>query len=145
MSILKTLVKYKDNPNFSNVLYLHLGHGNQENEEKEYALQNEIENRVKFYGFSDPVKYLQASDLFVMPSTYEGFGISGIEGLATGIKTIFTDVAGLHDFYNLDFENLCYCKLDDVSIARAIYDAVMAGKPENSIAQAKKKQESYLV
>lgn len=136
MSILKTMANHKNESDFQNVVYLHIGKGTQEEEEKGFVKNKGLEERVSFYGFDDPVLYLQAADLFVMPSTYEGFGISGIEGLATGIRTIFTDVPGLRDFRNMEFENLCFCELSDGEIDRCISDAVANGQVANSEDQA---------
>lgn len=136
MSILKTIDKYKDDLVFRNVMYLHLGHGFQESDEKNYAKTNGIDKKVKFIGFSDPVIYLQAADLYIMPSTYEGFGISAIEGLATGIPALFTDVPGLTDFKKIDFPNVLYCNLDDNIISKEIYNAVTNGVRPNNIEQA---------
>ena len=136
MSILRTIVKYKEDPLFNNILYLHLGKGTQEHEELEYIRNNQIEHLVKYIGFSDPVKYLSAADLFVMPSEYEGFGISGIEGAATGIKAIFTEVPGLIDFKELKAPNLLFCRYDDDAIAAMIYSCVKTGRQNNSVEQA---------
>ncbi len=41
---------------------------------------------------------LQASDLVVQPSYYEGLGYSAIEAMAVGTPTILTDVAGFNEF-----------------------------------------------
>lgn len=136
MSILKTLVNHKKEHEFQDVIYLHVGKGVQEEEEKKYVKKNGLEDRVFFFGFDDPVIYFQAADLFVMPSTYEGFGISGIEGLATGIRTIFTNVPGLRDFKNMGFDNLSFCELTDAEVDRCISGAVANGRMENSQNQA---------
>lgn len=137
MSILSTLVRHKNDTGFKDVIYLHIGKGIQENEEIEYARINGLEN-VKFFGFSDPDLYLQAADLFVMPSTYEGFGISGIEGLATGVRTIFTDVPGLKDFKTIGFDNLVFSELSDDSIDECLCTEVKNREVTNSKKQADK-------
>ena len=41
------------------------------------------------------VKYFQASNVFVLPSHLEGFGLVALEALATGIPVIASDVGGL--------------------------------------------------
>lgn len=127
MSILFTLAKHRDDEIYKNVIYLHVGKGPQQDEEIQYARDNGIADKVAFLGFDDPVVYLQAADLFVMPSTYEGFGISGIEGAATGIRTLFTKVAGLKDFQVLNLDNLYYSEIDDESIDEAISELVKQG------------------
>lgn len=142
MSILKTLADYKNDPVFKNVLYLHIGKGKQEEEEKDFVKEHKIQHMVRFFGFDAPEKYLEAADLFVMPSVYEGFGISGIEGAATGIKTLFTIVPGLKDFQE-KFPMIQYCGLDDTEIKNAIYVCVKDGKTANSIEQARCVKMSY--
>ena len=141
-SILKAIAAYKNDPHFQKVRYLHIGKGAQEDEEMRYVKEQQIQEYVHFYGFTDPVPYLEAADLFVMPSVYEGFGISGIEGAATGIKTIFTMVPGLKDFQEL-FPTIRYCKLDDEEIGKTIYECVREGSTRNNREQAEKVCASY--
>ena len=143
MSILKALAKLKNNENYQNVLYLHVGKGAQEEEEKQFVQENGLSDNVRFMGFDNPVKYLQAADLFVMPSVHEGFGISGIEGAATGVKTLFTEVPGLVNFKNLGFDNLFFCKLEDGAISNKIAEFVESGFCVNSEKQAAKVKEKY--
>lgn len=51
-----------------------------------------IVNRVKFLGSRNDVnKLLQAFDLFVMPSLWEGLGIAAIEAQTSGLNTIVSD------------------------------------------------------
>lgn len=143
MSILRALLDMKNRGQKQKVIYLHVGKGMQEEEEKTFVQKNGLNECVRFVGFDDPVKYLQAADLFVMPSVYEGFGISGIEGIATGVKTLFTEVPGLIDFKSLGFENLYYSKLDDSEISEKIAQIIDEGMKENSRNQAIKVKELY--
>lgn len=54
-----------------------------------------LENRVHFLGnVTDIPSFLQTLDLFVLPSRSEGFGISLVEALATGIPCIASDLDG---------------------------------------------------
>jgi len=47
-------------------------------------------------GFTDEVPaLLNASDIFVLPSRWEGFGLSAAEAMATGLPVIATKVPGL--------------------------------------------------
>lgn len=125
------------------LLYLHVGHGEQEAEEKEYAKSNELDNKICFVGHDDPVVYLQAADLFVMPSRYEGFGIAGLEAIATGIKALFTEVPGVSDFKKAGFDNLNYCRLNDEDIAEAMKHIVRGGQAENSVKQAEAARKQF--
>lgn len=58
------------------------------------VLQNKVEKLglkdvVLFYGLSDEIsKWLQAMDLFIMPSLYEGLPVAGIEAQAAGVPLL---------------------------------------------------------
>jgi glycosyltransferase involved in cell wall biosynthesis len=55
--------------------------------------QYQLEQSVTLVGDVDNVyEYLQASDLYVFPSEYEGFGLSMVEALACGLPAVVTDV-----------------------------------------------------
>ncbi|MCD7778211.1 MAG: glycosyltransferase, partial [Clostridiales bacterium] len=59
---------------------------------KEKVMANGLEDSVKFLGFRDDVtNLLQGMDVFLMPSLYEGFPVTGIEAQATGLPCIFSD------------------------------------------------------
>jgi glycosyltransferase involved in cell wall biosynthesis len=82
-------------------IYLHIGI-EEDDSERTLAQQYEIENKIRFLGFQKEIRpYLWASDFFVMPSLYEGFGIAAIEGVASGVSSIFTRVPGLLDLYSI--------------------------------------------
>ena len=51
-----------------------------------------LENHVELLGVRDDVaETLQAMDIFIFPSSFEGFGIAFLEAQATGIKCIISD------------------------------------------------------
>lgn len=82
-----------------NTIYLHLGEGISLNEEKALAKELNVEKNIYFCGNQSNVrKYLIASDIYVMPSKYEGISITTIEAMACKIPTILYDVPGLRDF-----------------------------------------------
>ena len=51
-----------------------------------------LEGAVRFLDFrSDVARLLQGMDVFVMPSLYEGFPVTGVEAQATGLPCVFSD------------------------------------------------------
>ena len=68
------------------------------------ALRSQVEQRIRSYGLSGRVSLLgaqppariasllQASDLFVLSSAYEGMPIAVLEALAAGLPVVSTDV-----------------------------------------------------
>lgn len=76
---------------------------------KKMAKKLDIENSVIFTGNVNNVSdYLQAMDLFVLPSYYEGFPTVAVEAQSAGLKCLLSDtithdvnVTGLVEFYSI--------------------------------------------
>jgi phosphatidylinositol alpha-1,6-mannosyltransferase len=82
------------------ICYLIIGEGDDRPRLDALALQGGVGARVKFLGAVEPKALLEiyrAADLFVMPSTGEGFGVSFLEAMATGTPALGLDVAGARD------------------------------------------------
>lgn len=86
-----------------------IGDGELKEELIKKSKELKIDDRVIFYGNSTNVnELLQAMDLFIMPSLYEGFPISLVEAQASGLKCIVSDnitakvnITGLVKFISL--------------------------------------------
>lgn len=79
----------EEEPN-SNLLLV--GDGPLEEEIKKKVNSLGLKDRVKFLGARDDVNDLmQAMDVFILPSLYEGFGIVLIEAQASGLKCVISD------------------------------------------------------
>jgi len=105
-----------------NLLYLHLGSGEMEIDEKQLVKNLDLENSVRFYGNQvDVRKYLIASDIYVMSSIFEGISITTIEAMACKIPTILYNVPGLRDF-NLSGENSVLISENYKVLAQSITD-----------------------
>jgi N-acetyl-alpha-D-glucosaminyl L-malate synthase BshA len=61
----------------------------------------ELQKHVLFLGKQDGlVEILSASDLFLMPSQSESFGLSALEAMSCGLPVISTSVGGLPELIN---------------------------------------------
>lgn len=69
-----------------------VGDGPLEDKLKKLVIEENINNMVRFLGIrGDVPKLLAKSDIYVMSSEWEGFSISLIEALASGIPIVATD------------------------------------------------------
>lgn len=93
VSILETLVKKG-----YNVKLLLVGNDNTlyGREVRELVINRNLENKVCFVAETSNVRpFLNAMDIYVQASIYEGFGLSAVEAQATGLVTCISD--GLPD------------------------------------------------
>jgi glycosyltransferase involved in cell wall biosynthesis len=78
--------------------YLHVGSGPEEDAERTLAEDLGIAGSCLFLGRRDDVAaLLAASDVLVMPSAVEGFGLAALEAMSCGLPVVATDVPGLRD------------------------------------------------
>ena len=58
-----------------------------------FVREHGLADRVIFTGQSEQVwQYMQVADVFVSPSEYEGFGLTVVEAMASGLPTVVTSV-----------------------------------------------------
>lgn len=73
---------------------------------------------IKVVGFQEnPYKYMKACKIVLMPSLWEGFGLTAVEAMILGVPVLSTDVGGLIDVQQ---ETGNICKTDDEFFARAV-------------------------
>ncbi|MCP2500370.1 MAG: glycosyltransferase family 4 protein, partial [Deltaproteobacteria bacterium] len=64
----------------------------------DYMIKQKLEKHISLTGSVDNVnEYLMSSNIFVLPSDYEGFSLALLEGLACGLPSIATKVGGAND------------------------------------------------
>ncbi len=79
---------HKKNNNYKLLL---IGTGYLENSIRDKVHQLGIEKNVMFLGYKENVNdYMQAMDIFIMPSIYEGLGLALVEAQASGLPCIAT-------------------------------------------------------
>jgi glycosyltransferase involved in cell wall biosynthesis len=84
-------------PETAKVLYVHIGKKGEELQQE--AEEHGLADKVRPMGFVDDVlPILHASDVYVMPSSIEGFGIAAVEAMAAGLPVILSEVPALQDF-----------------------------------------------
>ena len=82
------------------VVYVIVGKGDDRARLEELARENGVAERVRFLGALDQQHLVAAyrmADLFVMPSTREGFGIAYLEAMACGTPALGLDAGGARD------------------------------------------------
>ncbi len=63
----------------------------------------DLESKVRFLGYVESIPELLASaDIFLMPSSWEGFGLAAVEAMNASLPLVVSDVAGLREIVNSD-------------------------------------------
>jgi glycosyltransferase involved in cell wall biosynthesis len=82
-----------------NVLYVQLGVQGEGMPLETAARRLGVTERLRCMGIvDDPKLYLYAADVYMMPSSEEGFGVAAVEAMACGLPAILSDVEALCDF-----------------------------------------------
>jgi phosphatidylinositol alpha-1,6-mannosyltransferase len=82
------------------ICYLVVGEGDDRSRLEALARDAGVTERVRFLGLlklQSLVETYRMADLFVMPSTGEGFGVAFLEAMASGTPAVGLDVAGARD------------------------------------------------
>nr|WP_175607521.1 glycosyltransferase [Deinococcus marmoris] len=93
--IIEALASLEDR---SHIVYIHVGEEKLGYPERNLANSLGISEIIRFEGYQiDSLKYLWAADVYLMPSSREGFGIAALEALSTGLPAVLADTPGLSD------------------------------------------------
>jgi len=75
-----------------------VGDGPEKKKAKDFLRQNDLKNKVIFLGNTNEVdEILCSSDLFLLPSEKESFGLSALEAMALKVPVISSNVGGLKE------------------------------------------------
>lgn len=101
------------------IQYFIAGDGPLKSDLEKLAEQYGVSEQVHLLGFRDDIKeILECVDIFAFPSVHEGFGISLLEAMATGLACTATNTQGIKDLIpNKDVLHSCY---DEYGFAQTI-------------------------
>lgn len=92
---------------------------------KNLAVKLGVENCVKFIGsITDVPRLLRTLDIFILPSRFEGFGISLIEAMAMGIPSIASNLNGPSEIIGDEERGLLFPSEDVDTLAEKIVYAI---------------------
>ncbi|HOI57123.1 MULTISPECIES: glycosyltransferase family 4 protein [unclassified Methanoculleus] len=106
-----------------NTLLLIGGKGIIEEDLKRLTEELNLQNNVKFLGFvtsKSKALYYKASDLFVLPSLTESFGIVNLEAMASGLPVVASSVGGVPDVVKDGINGLLTIPRDPDDLAEKI-------------------------
>jgi len=144
---------YKTN---ENVHMIFMGKGSIEEDMKNKAKSLNLENNISFLGVrTDVNEILNAVDIFVFPSKFEGLGIVLIEAQASGLKCVMSDlvpqeaaVTDLVSVVSLDksAEEWARCVLKELELSgdRRDMSEIIADNGYDISKEALKLQDEYL-
>ncbi|MGI6189824.1 MAG: glycosyltransferase family 4 protein [Caldicoprobacteraceae bacterium] len=105
----------------NDVHFLIMGNGPYKQELIKKAAYLNIQNKVTFLGYVNNIhNYLNAIDIFVLPSLSEGLGISIIEAMAAGKPVIAARTGGIPEIVNHDDNGYLVTPGDAGELALAI-------------------------
>ena len=103
------------------VIFLSVGQGPLASEIEEEHKHLELGDRFRLLGYrDDPVRVLEAADVFCLASRYEGLPISMLEALAVGLPVVATRVGGVPSVVTEGREGLLVEPGDPAALANAI-------------------------
>lgn len=117
----------------TNVILLVIGDGREREELHQYAEVLGIDRHLRWCGavmYEEALRYYAVIDLLIVPSQYEGFGLTAAEAMAAGLPVIASNVDGLREVVE-DGVSGILVPFGDVekmtsSLLAVIFDAVKA-------------------
>ncbi len=128
-----TVIQSIANLGNKDIVYLHIGI-EADHSEQDLAANLGIAEQIRFLGLqSNILPYLQAADLYIMPSTVEGLSIAAIEAIATEVPVLLSKVPGLIDF-DANFNGIDFCEPTTESVQEKLQKITLT--PKNQLREA---------
>ena len=113
-------------PCYPNLKLICLGEGEREAELRALCEQLDLSDCIRFEGHQRNVpEWLAAADINVLPTFYEGFPLTVLEAMASGLPTVASKVGGIPEAINHGIEGLLVPPANPQDLADAI--ALLAG------------------
>lgn len=128
--LIQAFALLKNNPNLThkNIKLILTGSGASELELKQLVENLNLSDDVIFTGYVSEyalAKYYRSSDLFVMPTKYlEGFGLSTVEAMASGLPVIGTNIGGTPEILSKISNDLIIDEVTPEAIANKMIDFI---------------------
>lgn len=92
---------------YNDCMFTIVGNGELYDECKEYIHKNNLEEKIHLEGWKSNIgEYYQKSDIFVMSSIYEAFGLIFLEAGYYGLPTVATNVEGIPEVVKDNYTGL---------------------------------------
>ena len=115
--VLKAIAKL-NNPN---IKYIIVGQGNLKQHILDLAQNLSIENQLQLLGFRNDIPELDnCADLFIFPSKREGLGLAAIEGMASGLPLLSSNIHGINDYSINGKTGFSYSPEDYIGFSKGI-------------------------
>jgi len=127
-------------PASRDVLYLQVGGEHPAGTDRAEAARLGQEKRIRFCGPKTDIRpYLWASNIYLMPSKFEGFALSTAEAIAAGVPSVLADIQGLKHFRSLE-PQVIFCRNEPAAILESIDKLLSSGRTEDHQASVSVRQ-----
>ena len=116
---------------------LMVGDGPERTRSREVAVELGVERHVRYLGQMDAVEdVLAASDLFILPSENESFGLAALEAMSSGVPVIGTTAEGLPELIRFGETGYLVPVGDVAGMARRAIEILTDGRLHSAMATA---------
>lgn len=131
-TVIRALAKIQNNK----VKYYICGKGKKEQELLNLAKDLGIEKQIVLLGYRQDIHELcKAADVFVFMSKREGLGLAAIEGMASGLPLISSNIHGIKDYSENGKTGYTYAPKDVFGVAEGINKCAMDAKWRYNVGQ----------
>jgi len=119
----------------TDVHFLVVGSGPERDSLEEYTRKLGISEHVTFTGFvSDVTELMPDLNLLIVPSLWEGFGLTALEAMAVGVPVVATSVGGLPEIVEHGATGLLVPPANEAGLTRGI--SWMLDHPQEAVEMA---------